>query len=170
MTGGTIVIGGVGTRTMSGGCAAITTAGTIPDTTTAITTAGTGGVTGITARIGTVIAVGTTDGAVTADGMTVGAVIAADVTTAGAADAIADMTAIADAIAAITKSGEQTARPAFASRPFLFAVEVSAQADDLVVGGEADAFDRCVGFALGHDAGVDALRGAGGGEKACDRK
>jgi hypothetical protein len=69
---------------------------------------GTGGVTGIIARIGMVTADVTTGGA---------AVIAAG-TTAGAADVIVDMTAIADAIA-VTKSGEQTARPALAAGLFI---------------------------------------------------
>lgn len=81
---------------------------------------GTGGVTGIIARIGMATAGVTTDGAAVIAAGTTAGVVAADVTTVGAAVVIADMTATVDVavIAAVTKSGEQTARPA--SQPAFF--------------------------------------------------
>jgi hypothetical protein len=170
MTAGIIVItGGAGIRITAVMCRAAIIAVVIPDTTTATTMADLGGVIAVTGiTIGTVTVDAMTDGvAVIVDGMTAGAAGAADVMTGGAAGVTAGMTDIADviAIAAVTKSGEQL-QGRLHSRPFSFAVEVGAQADDLVVGAKRNALDRGIGFTLGENARVDALRRARGGEQA----
>lgn len=157
MTVGIIVItGSAGIAITAAMCRAVTIAAIIPDITTATTMADPGGA---------IAATGLTNGTNTADGMTVGAVVAADVTTVGAAGVIADMTDIADAIAAVIKSGEQL-QGRRQSRPLSFTVEIAAQADNVVVGAEGDAFDGLVRCSSFDDAGVNALRGARGGEQA----
>jgi hypothetical protein len=159
MTAGIIVItGGAGIRITAVMCRAAIIAVVIPDTTTATTMADLGGVIAVT---------GITIGTVTVDAMTDGVAVIVDGMTGGAAGVTAGMTDIADviAIAAVTKSGEQL-QGRLHSRPFSFAVEVGAQADDLVVGAKRNALDRGIGFTLGENARVDALRCARGGEQA----
>jgi hypothetical protein len=159
MTAGIIVItGGAGIRITAVMCRAAIIAVVIPDTTTATTMADLGGVIAVT---------GITIGTVTVDAMTDGVAVIVDGMTGGAAGVTAGMTDIADviAIAAVTKSGEQL-QGRLHSRPFSFAVEVGAQADDLVVGAKRNALDRGIGFTLGENARVDALRRARGGEQA----
>jgi hypothetical protein len=109
----TVMDGVAGIGTTTAGCRAATFAAITPAIMTATTMVGTGGVTGIIARIGMATAGVTTDGAAVIAAGTTAGVVAADVTTVGAAVVADGMTAGAVVvIATVTNFDEQTAGPA----------------------------------------------------------